>query len=323
MIDKSEISVVVPMYNAEKFLSLCIESILNQTFKNFELILIDDCSTDDTLKIAESFDDPRIKILRNEKNLGNPGPVRNVGIKNSCGNFIYFMDNDDFILPQALETMFEAIQKNNSDVVYSTQWLAAVNPNFDNPNDIKCKLVKEFPASEVSKNLMDRVWDEFILCHTHVAPWLFMHRKNFLLENNIRFPNEVAEDVFFTLDVIWATDKIKKIEIPLYIWRERKESASHRIDRLSANIKSVLALYDYVSEKFSQLGNKEFTNAATLATIRGVIKNYVNSVIEQNGGFSHEIISEMIKAFEPRFGKDSMFVALMLQLYAGKSINKK
>ena len=78
MSDTPKISVIIPMYNAEKYLRTCIESVLNQTFTDFELILIDDCSTDKTLEIAKSFDDPRIRLIFNEKNLGSPGVFRNV-----------------------------------------------------------------------------------------------------------------------------------------------------------------------------------------------------------------------------------------------------
>lgn len=70
-----KISVIMPMYNCEKYVGLAIETLLNQTFKNFEAILIDDCSTDRTLEIAKSFSDPRLKIIRNKKNLGGPGPT--------------------------------------------------------------------------------------------------------------------------------------------------------------------------------------------------------------------------------------------------------
>ena len=84
-----KISVVVPMYNAENFINVCIISILEQTFKDFELILIDDCSTDKTFEIAKSFNDSRIKLLQNEKNLGMPGSVRNVGIDAAQGEYIF------------------------------------------------------------------------------------------------------------------------------------------------------------------------------------------------------------------------------------------
>lgn len=84
-----KISVIVPMHNAEKFLDLCVSSILQQTFEDMEIILVDDCSTDKTLEIAKSFGDPRIKILRTEKKLGYPGAVRNVGLDAAVGEYVF------------------------------------------------------------------------------------------------------------------------------------------------------------------------------------------------------------------------------------------
>ena len=85
-----KVSVIVPMYNAERFINFCVASILEQTFKNFELILVDDCSTDKTLDVVKNFSDKRIKILRTKKNLGYPGAVRNVGLDAATGKYIFF-----------------------------------------------------------------------------------------------------------------------------------------------------------------------------------------------------------------------------------------
>ena len=84
-----KISVIIPMYNVEKYLNFCISSVMGQTFKDFELILVDDCSTDKTVEVAKKFDDPRIKILRNEKNFGCPGPgFRRCNFAEHVGSFI-------------------------------------------------------------------------------------------------------------------------------------------------------------------------------------------------------------------------------------------
>ena len=132
-----KISVIVPMYNAEKYLSLCINSILAQTFKDFELILIDDCSTDKTLEVAKSFSDSRIKLLQNEKNLGTPGAVRNVGIDAAHGEYLFFCDNDDVMLPNALEILYSTAKINNADVSTTKKSYWAQNPDFMDMKDIK------------------------------------------------------------------------------------------------------------------------------------------------------------------------------------------
>ena len=104
-----KVSVIIPVYNAEKYLRGCLESILNQTFADFEVIVVDDCSTDNSLAIAESFLEKfggRLKIISLPKNTGNASVPRNEGLRFSRGEYVFFMDNDDLILDNALETLY-------------------------------------------------------------------------------------------------------------------------------------------------------------------------------------------------------------------------
>ena len=101
-----KISVIVPMYNVEKYVGCAIQSLLNQTFTDFEAIFVDDCSTDKTLEIAKGFNDNRIRIVQNAKNFGMPGLVRNIGIDLAKGKYIYFLDSDDAMLPYCLELLY-------------------------------------------------------------------------------------------------------------------------------------------------------------------------------------------------------------------------
>lgn len=108
------ISIITPVYNAEKFISKTIESVINQTYTNWELILIDDCSTDDSYKIIKQYieKDQRIKYIKLYKNSG-PCIARNTGIKLSMGRYISFLDSDDLWYPEKLEKQFEFMTSNN------------------------------------------------------------------------------------------------------------------------------------------------------------------------------------------------------------------
>ena len=113
---KKLISVIVPVYNSEKYVNRCIDSILNQTYENLEVILIDDGSSDGSLKICESWaeKDNRIKILK-QKNSG-VSSARNLGIENASGDYVAFVDNDDWLRPEMYETMLSLAEKEKSDV---------------------------------------------------------------------------------------------------------------------------------------------------------------------------------------------------------------
>lgn len=101
------ISIVVPMYNVEKYIQTCLDSILDQTFQNFEVIIVDDCSTDRSAEIVEQkyLSDPRIKIYQQIKNSG-AASTRNLGMSVSRGKYVYFMDPDDGIRPKCLQIFF-------------------------------------------------------------------------------------------------------------------------------------------------------------------------------------------------------------------------
>ena len=104
-----KVSIVIPTYNSEKFIDRTIKSVLNQTFQNFELIIVDDCSVDNTRKMIREFQkqDDRIKLIALEKNSGAPAHPKNVGIKNAKGEYIAFLDHDDEWLPEKLERQIE------------------------------------------------------------------------------------------------------------------------------------------------------------------------------------------------------------------------
>ncbi len=104
-------SVIMPVYNVNRFVSQAIESVLQQTFLDFELIIINDCSTDDSLSICQSFNDPRIKIITHEKNKGLAAS-RNTGIRNSLGRYLAFLDSDDMWHKDKLELHFKHLKAN-------------------------------------------------------------------------------------------------------------------------------------------------------------------------------------------------------------------
>ena len=111
------ISVIMPTFNRGYIIKLAIDSILNQTYKNFEFIIVDDCSTDDTESIVSSYNDERIKYIKLDKNSG-ANYARNIGLLNAKGKYITFQDSDDYSYPNRLEKELLTLNKTNSDVVF-------------------------------------------------------------------------------------------------------------------------------------------------------------------------------------------------------------
>ena len=114
-----EISIITPSYNSSNYLNETIVSVLNQTFQDWEWLITDDCSTDNSVEILEEQNDPRIKVFKAKKN-GGAGHARNISLENATGRFITFLDADDFWESNFLEEMVNFMKSENAELAYST-----------------------------------------------------------------------------------------------------------------------------------------------------------------------------------------------------------
>ncbi len=195
-----KISVIIPVYNAAKYLSKCLNSLISQTFKNFEVLCINDKSTDGSLKILEEFaqKDERIKVINNEKNIG-AALARNIGIDRAEGKYIYFLDADDYIDEKYLECMAAKIEQQNCDVVLN---LSVLSESDGNQNEYKHPSV---PEINKSGEFIDNIT---IINDFPCFIWARMYRKAFLNEHKLRFLDiHTTDDVAFNVIVNVFADK--------------------------------------------------------------------------------------------------------------------
>lgn len=149
---KPEISVIIPLYNKEKIIRQCVDSILTQTFKNFELIIVNDGSTDNSLEILEKIQDSRICIINQEN--GGPSKARNTGIKNANADWLYFIDADDCATPGCLQHFYELIQLNPQIEMFCGEVLLCRNNNNRIAKTYNNGIVKNPFKSFVMKKLL-------------------------------------------------------------------------------------------------------------------------------------------------------------------------
>jgi len=223
-----KISVIVPVFNAEKFLGACLESLLNQTLKDFEVLLVDDCSTDNSVAVAENFLERfggRLKILRTKKNSGSGAVPRNEGLKFSRGEYIFFMDNDDLLVPAALETLYNLAENFRAEVVYMSRGFVSDGETFAPAAWDKNNFALDKPTFE-SENISERVGN-FLQTNYGWAPWEKFLRRDFLVANEINFPRvKISEDVLWTFKVVCLSKKFLRVPNQFYIWRTVKDSWS-------------------------------------------------------------------------------------------------
>ncbi len=250
--NKKDISIIVPIYNAEKYLNKCIDSIINQSKKELEIILINDGSTDNSETIIKKYNDKRIKYFKN-KNQGI-GKTRNFGIEKATGKYIMFLDSDDFLELNACEKMFEKAEKDKLDIVICDYYRY-----FDNGKKEEVKL-PNFKNSSLKDN-------PNIICE-HLSPWAKIYKTDLLKNNNIKFVENLKyEDAPFIIEALDCAKKIGKVNLPLnyYVIHEKSETTV-RDERVFDIIKiiDIIRKYTkskkYLKEKIDKLTVRIITN---------------------------------------------------------------
>lgn len=238
------ISVIVPIYKVEKYLKQCIDSIIDQTYNNIEIILVDDGSPDCSGEICDEYakKDERIKVIH--KKNGGLSDARNKGINEATGKYIAFIDSDDYIEPCYLEKLYHAIKKNGTKIAQcNIQKVDESNTVIETIGD---KIKSEKDGKIMIKELYDNKWENIVVWNKLYVKQLF---------DNIRFPvGKLHEDEYTTYKVLYDIEKISIIPECLYCYRQRKESiigkkfTLNRLDILEA-LEERLSYFQQKNEK--------------------------------------------------------------------------
>ena len=222
------ISVIIPMYNAEEYIGECLDSLLLQTFQDFEVIIVDDCSTDNSVAIVNSYMpkfNKRLTLTKTKKNSGSGGYVpRNIGLKLAKGEYIYFVDADDFILGSALKTLYSAAKEYNAEVVHTAAHYVLKSPTdvIKLRDGLGRKLLEEKNKDDITLvvNEPDKNLRELVFKRGFTTPWAKFIRRDFLIENKIFFPEILkAGDYIWTLNVYCNAKRFLRFPIPVYFYR--------------------------------------------------------------------------------------------------------
>ena len=182
------ISVIVPVYNVEKYLNKCIESIVNQTYTNLEIILVDDGSPDNSGAICEEYakKDPRIKVIHQE-NAGAPA-ARNVAIDKAVGEFMYFMDSDDWAEPTMLEDMYTLAEENESQLVVAGFFIDTYYSDTEYRTDHFVSDDAVYANAKAFRKNAYKLFDKNLL----YTPWNKLFLTEHLRKYNLHFPKKLS-----------------------------------------------------------------------------------------------------------------------------------
>ena len=244
------VSVIIPMYNSQRYIQSCVMSVLNQTFRDFEIICVDDCSTDDTVKIVTELakKDPRVKLVRHMKNSGAASQPRNTGIRMSRGKYIGFLDSDDMYTPTALAELVAEGEKWNADVVHTEQVYFPENQVIDvTPQTKFTTFSKEKggfckePMLETD-NLAKRVQ---MFYQGRFFGWVHnkLYRRDYIMERNLHFDDLLtSEDIVFYFKVVCTAPRIVRVPNIIYIYRHNPNSITRKMVSIEASLHALTHL---------------------------------------------------------------------------------
>lgn len=256
MVSGINISVIIPAYNVDRFISDTLDSLKAQTFKNFEIIVVNDGSTDCTLeKIKSSISEFTNEIILIDQKNSGVSRSRNTGIETSRGKFICFIDGDDTVEPDYLQLMYERITSDDSDMVY-------------------CGYREVLTDGSLFKKYSDRyrygqgimrgktVLEKYLRGETYMYIWSVIFKRELIFSNNIRFRNDISygEDQIFNFQALAKADKVSCVKKELINYLRHDSGTMQNLNNLKY-LSILRSLYDLEKEFEKNKERKEILNA--------------------------------------------------------------
>ncbi len=307
-------SIIVPVYNAERFLRECVDSVLVQTFTDYELILVDDGSPDNSGAICDEYAEKDVKVKVIHKENGGVSSARNVGIDESSGEYIVFLDSDDFWHKDALSIIDKELNP-------TVELLSFGNCNYVHKENAETE-IKNSPMNMSLSGSDDEAWATYIVKSFFASPCNKVFRSSVIKEYNVKFKEGVVcfEDYIFSLEYSSHISSFKSIETPIYYYRIF-EVVNHISKRNWGELFVISRMVDEATEHFiaSRGGGsmlydiRRYTYQAYVTELARVKLGGGNVLSETEKALSEKGFVRAIRSIKPR-GKMLVLVSLFIRL---------
>ena len=276
-----KISVIVPVYNVEQYLERCVDSIINQTYKNLEIILVNDGSTDNSGQLCDELakKDDRIKVIHKEN--GGVSETRNLGIRESNGNYITFIDSDDVVSVKMIEELYSNLLENGADISIGN---VIHNYNINN-------VIFDDSNNDILSWNNEEALKEFLKAKiTSFYPVAKLFKKNIISNLEFNVDYKLAEDAMFITEILLVKDVTVVYSFKdIYAYCHRRESATTSIN--SNTVFDTIKVYDIILPKIE----KKYPNLKRYVVLR---KNWAN----------FEVFDKLILSNNPLFDKERKYL---------------
>lgn len=261
-----KISIIVPIYNAYKYLDRCINSLVNQTYKNIEIILLNDGSRDDSIKIINKYASEDKRIIVVDKENTGVSDTRNIGIKKATGKYICFCDADDMYDKDYIKIMYETIKQKNVDMVRCNYKIIDSNNKFISKGNLE-NISNKYNNKGIKDKIIPLCLNGNMPCFTI----LLMIKKEKL---NISFKTDVAmmEDLVFYIELLTRIDSLYIINNTLYTIMYNEEGATNNKKNYKRNILNIISVNTYIRDILKD------NNLYTEYNIKQLNLNHLNSI---------------------------------------------
>ena len=269
------VSIILPVYNAQSHLARCVGSICAQTYRNIEIVILNDGSKDQSLPVCEEFrqKDPRILLV--DKANSGVSDTRNLGLKLASGKYVEFVDSDDYLDPDFTEHLVAAAEENEADFVIAP-YKMVIPAGASKPEQVLDKIQDELGVMSVARPPEVREYgflpagvydkDTFALrlmdkpaSYFYSVLWNKLYRRDILTGNDIQFVSEMrwAEDLVFNLRYIQYAERFVAIDKPGYYYVQNPQSICHTQINAAAIVQNKLQVFRYYKDLYTRLGMYE------------------------------------------------------------------
>lgn len=243
------VSVIVPVYNVEKYIRRCVHSIVNQTYSNIEILLIDDGSTDNSYNICKDYEKNDLRIRAFHKENEGLGLTRNYGLKRAKGKFVVFVDSDDYIVSNAIEILCLKQKETDADIVIASYFYKGISQDIYLPERV-------YMGEEIRDILMVHAMGNLPGISDGLSSTVCgkIYKKSLISENGFAFPSEkemIWEDLVFNTNVYPACEKIYVSHFPIYQYCFNEESLTHTYK--PNKLEMVMNLYKYMVDSIKKM----------------------------------------------------------------------